>query len=90
MIKKYLKTAISAFTLGILLGMGSMIAYASTVYSNWYYFGPVNGFYYQNRASADKLTNGVDAGATIRAQWDGTAPAGYMAAQAHCMILLVI
>lgn len=82
MIRNYFKTVISVFTLCVLLGIGGIVAYAS-VNSNWNYFGPVNGFYYQNMAYADKYTSSVDAGATIKPQWGGTAPASYMGAQAH-------
>ncbi|HBK54210.1 MAG TPA: hypothetical protein DDZ44_09770 [Syntrophomonas wolfei] len=79
--KNYFKTVISVFTLCALLGIGCLVAYASTVYSNWKYFGPINGYYYQNRGSASKYTDSVQGGSTIMPQWGGTAPANYMAVQ---------
>jgi len=77
--KNYSKTVISVFTLVVLLGIGGLVAYASTVYSNWSYIGPVNGYYYQDRSWATKVSSGVHGGAVLEPQWDGSAPAGYMA-----------
>lgn len=86
-IKKYLKTAMFALTIGIFLGMSGMIAYASfsSVESNWIKYGPVNGYYYQNQSYCAKDTElpGAWAGTTVLPQWYGSAPAGYMGAQAN-------
>lgn len=42
--KKYLKTVVCTFTLGILLGVGAMAAFADIATSAWKYFGPIGGF----------------------------------------------
>lgn len=84
MIKKNRKIAMCAFMLVIFLVSGALVAFATTLYSSWRYYGPVNGFSYQNRAfvSSD-YPNGVYAVAQVKPQSGGSAPAGYMGARAR-------
>lgn len=73
----------SAFTLGILISLGVMVAYAGAVYGNWGNYGPVNGYSYKNRAMAQVYNNYLGAGTDVSNQAYVSVPAGYMGAKAR-------
>lgn len=74
---KHTRMTFLVFALGILLSF-STIALATSVYSDWKYFGPTNGEYYQNRASATSSPGSVNGTAVIQTQDLATVPTGWM------------
>ncbi|WP_153005154.1 hypothetical protein [Ferroacidibacillus organovorans] len=74
------RVLVSTLMIGIILG-STTVALAATVNGNWFYYGPVNGYYYQNQATVvTPSTGGVYAGTWVQNQNSGNVPAGYMGA----------
>ena len=81
MLKRSIKGSILAFTIGILFSASVTVAVAATGTSPWYYYGPYQGYSYQNSASVtSSYPNGVWADTHVKTQSGATVPAGYMAA----------
>ncbi|PKM47228.1 MAG: hypothetical protein CVV03_04395 [Firmicutes bacterium HGW-Firmicutes-8] len=83
MIRKNLKVTVCAFILGLLITVSTAVAYAATIYSNWGYYGPINGYSYKNRSSL-MISNGwLNTGADVYNQAVDNIPTGYMGAKAR-------
>ncbi|MEN6389827.1 MAG: hypothetical protein ABFD04_05375 [Syntrophomonas sp.] len=78
---KNLKMAFGSFFFALLLTIGTITVYAAVVEGSWGEYGPVNGYYYQNKANcysrSPYSTSGVFASSVVAPQYGGTCPAGY-------------
>lgn len=89
MINKKLKVSISLIVGILLLGVFATVAFASgTAYSNWYNYGPLNGYSYKNQSIVKSINHTptdpgtLEAGATVSNRQNVSVPTGYMGAQA--------
>ncbi len=83
MVKKNLKVTVCAFLVGLFMSISAVAAYAASVYSNWGYYGPINGYSYKNQASLGNNNGYLATGAWVYNQASGNVPAGYMGAKAQ-------
>lgn len=78
-VRNNVKPIACALLVGIFLGFTSMMAYATTTYSSWKYYGPVYGYSYKNRAEASNGSNYyVCARAVAANSTSSDVPAGYL------------
>jgi hypothetical protein len=70
-----------AFLLGLVVPLGATAAYASIAYGSYRYFGPIDGYNYQNQATLDNSSEDY-AGAYIQNSDYLNEPSGYMGIQA--------
>lgn len=83
MVSKQIKISIATFVAGIILGVGTTV-YGAVVTSPYGYYGPFLGYSYKNQATTwDGSSGGIRGEATVSVDGSGTAPAGYMGAQAR-------
>lgn len=70
----------STFIIGIILGSAT-VAQAAVANSNYFYYGPVNGYYYQNQSvMVTPPKGGIYAGTFVQTQYPVNVPTGYMGA----------
>jgi hypothetical protein len=80
-IRRDFKVFVSTLMIGIILGSTTAVALAAVADSNWYYYGPVNGYYYQNQSIVDTPPGGgIWAGTWVETQNSTNVPTGYMGA----------
>lgn len=79
-IRNNVKIVTCALLLGIFLSVTSMMAYATTAYSGFKLYGPVNGYGYKNRAIAYSDNNEFVSARVVActADADIMIPVGYM------------
>ncbi len=79
-IKHNVKPIACALLIGIFLGFTTMMAYATTTYSDWKLYGPVNGYGYKNRAIAYSDNNEYVEARVVActSNTEVSIPAGYM------------
>lgn len=78
MFRKKLNVMVCVFMLGILISINAAVAYAATAYGNWGYYGPVNGYSYQNQSSINNDYAQLSTTTLVQNQASGNIPAGYM------------
>jgi hypothetical protein len=84
MIKSKLRLSAAIIVGILLLGIFASTAYATgTAYSNWSYYGPVNGYSYKNQSIVSSTDGSkLEAGETVSNQQNVSVPTGYMGAEA--------
>lgn len=81
MFRKRHKHVYLAIVVGILIGLSTSVALASTYYGLWSYYGPILGHSYRNQSH---INSELQAGSRVEVQPSGsTVPAGYMGVQAR-------
>ena len=81
MFKGNIKMGLYTFVVCLFLAMGTSVTYATITNSNYGYYGPINGYSYENQATAVANTSAY-AYTWVSTTGDDQVPAGYMAAQA--------
>jgi len=77
------KFRICAFLVVFLLSASAGAVLAGTASSNWFNYGPVNGYYYENAAIVVTGSSGAWATTIAETSNKQTVPAGYVGAQAR-------
>jgi hypothetical protein len=76
------KLAVAALICGVLSGLSIGVATASSAYSNWGYYGPYDGYSYQNQAEVSNNTR-IFAVTQAQTQNNSNTPTGYIGALAR-------
>ena len=82
-IRKNLKVSVCSFIVGVFLSISAVAAFAGTAYGEWGYYGPINNYSYQNRASITTGGSYAYAYTEVQNQAFENIPTGYMGAKAR-------